>query len=165
VAPVELEDLFTRHDPRYLSHALRYGLGFRERLAGGWAPSDAAHLDRPIAVELAATLPSPRVLWRDATLRIGGEVDARGLAHKRALSGYLELRRRTLWYRFDFDGDDGHRCRFVGEQHLSLRGVPPAFTVVEASIDRAGSLVGRAVLRFDLRSDLWPFLTSFGRQG
>jgi hypothetical protein len=156
---------FPVHEPGYLSRALLQGLGFRERLAGAWALGDGPHLDRPIAVTVVARLGSLGALLRERKVAIGGEIDAMGLARRSAIVGELGLRRpAALWYRFAFDGDDGLRYGFVGEQRLSLGGLPAALTVLEGRIQRGDETIGRALLRFDLRSDLWPFLTSFRRE-
>jgi hypothetical protein len=130
-------------------------LAAREIDSGAFALGKGAlHLDRPITVRLA---------WR---VRLGGveldgEVHAPGFADHRPARGRLSLAaRRAMVYRFDFVSNTGAQHRFEGERMLSWRGLPLPVTVLRGRITRDGEEVGRALLRFDLRSDLWRFLRS-----
>jgi hypothetical protein len=105
-------------------------------------------------------------------MEIEGEVDAEGFADHRHLRGTLGmdlLRTGTLPYAFRFQANDGAAYVFEGKKTVraglfALAELAEAMTVLPGSIrDAAGVEVGRALLRFDIRSDLIKFLGSFRR--
>jgi hypothetical protein len=67
----------------------------------------------------------------------------------------------VLVYTFDFEGDDGARYAFQGQKTLGDGDLLHAITVLPGAIQGSGGEeIGRALLRFDLRSDLLKLLRS-----
>lgn len=141
------------------------GLAFRETMTGGYHLTPAPGMERPMSFTVRVSAPSLRSLLRSPVLDIEGSVFAEGLAEHKPLRGTLTIdpvRAKVLVYIFDFDGDDGTHYVFQGRKTLSEGDLLHAMTVLPGGIyDRAGTEVGRALLRFDLRSDLLKFLGSF----
>ncbi len=115
---------------------------------------DRAHLDLPVSLQIELRAGSWRLLAR-GQLDLRGELDADGFANRKTISGRLRLKGRSLGYGFCFNDNDGVAHRFVGSRRLSLRGLPAAATVLRGCFEDAdGQLVGHALLRFDVRSQL-----------
>jgi hypothetical protein len=141
------------------------GLRFRETMSGGYHLTSAPGVDRPMYFTIQAQAPRLRSLLAAPVLEIEGAVFAEGFADHRHLRGTLTidpLRAKVLVYLFDFDANDGKRYTFQGRKTLSEGDLLHAMTVLPGGIyDAAGEEVGRALLRFDLRSDIVKFLRSF----
>lgn len=141
------------------------GLTFRETMSGGYHLSAEPAVDRPIEFTVRASIPSLRSLVSSPVFTIHGEVFALGLADHKVLRGTLcidPFRARLLVYAFDFSGNDGEKYSFQGRKTLSQGNPVQAMTVLPGSLhDARGKEIGRALLRFDLRSDLFKFLRSF----
>ncbi len=140
-----------------------FALQFRQRLTGAYGLDlDARdHLGKPLALRAELRAPSLRgLLSRDLQLR--GEITAAGFADHRPIEGTVSLPQlRTLRIHFDFSSNSGAPHSFVGEQQLTLWPLAQSLTVLRGTIATAtGDPVGRALLRFDLRHDLWPLLRS-----
>ncbi len=163
---------------------------FRETMAGSFqllrelgpadAPSDRASgsrsgssarlgEDRPMSFTIRARAAATSWLGflRHPEMEIEGEIDAEGFADHKHLRGSLGLdvlRTRTLPYAFRFTANDGATYSFEGMKTVSTTELAESMTVLPGSIkDEGGAEVGRALLRFDLRSDLLKFLRSFRR--
>ena len=141
------------------------GLRFRETMSGGYHLSSSPGADRPMYFTIQAHVPSLRSLLGNALFEIEGAVFAEGLADHRPLRGTLHidpLRGKVLVYRFEFPGNDDKPYVFQGRKTLGEGDLLHAMTVLPGGIhDAAGNEVGRALLRFDLRSDILKFLRSF----
>jgi hypothetical protein len=102
---------------------------------------------------------------RRREVEIEGEIDVEGFADHRHLRGTLGmdlLRTATLPYAFEFVANDGARYAFAGTKKVRLDALVHTMTVLPGEVrDAAGALVGEALLRFDVRSDLGRFLRSF----
>jgi hypothetical protein len=98
-------------------------------------------------------------------VEIEGEIDVEGFADHRRLRGTLGMdlvRTGTLPYAFEFLANDGVRHAFQGTKRVRLDAFVQTMTVLPGEVrDAAGALVGEALLRFDVRSDLGRFLRSF----
>ncbi len=141
------------------------GLAFRETMSGGYHLSSAPGEDRPMHFTVQARLPSLRSLLTNAVFSIDGEVHAQGFADHKVIHGTLcidLLRGKVLVYQFELEGNDGQPYSFNGRKTLGEGSPVEAMTVLPGTIhDRSGATVGRALLRFDLRSDLVKFLLSY----
>ena len=141
------------------------GLRFRETMSGAYHLSLAPDHDMPMHFTVQASIPSLRSVLGAPVFSIEGEVHAQGFAEHRALRGTLRidpLREKVIAYDFDFDGDDGKPYAFRGKKTLSEGNPLVAITVLPGGLhDASGAEVGRALLRFDLRSDIVKFLRSF----
>lgn len=141
------------------------GLTFRETMAGGYHLTSAPGADRPMHFTIEARIPTLRSLLGTPLFSISGSVFAEGFAEHRPLRGTLcidPLRGKVLVYMFDFEADDGAPYTFQGRKTLGSGDLLQAMTILPGGIfDSAGKEVGRALLRFDLRSDLLKFLRTF----
>jgi hypothetical protein len=134
-------------------------------MSGNYWRLDAPTEERAISFTIEARADDVRRFARDKTWRITGTVDAEGLASAREIDGTLAFKlygERRLPYRFTFVGDDGRGYEFSGQKEYS--GISPigSLTLLPASLyDAEGEELARAMLRFDVRSDLWRWLRSF----
>lgn len=138
---------------------------FRETMAGSFHLLSDPEDERPMSFTIRARSRPLLSFLRRPEVEIEGEVDAEGFADHRHLRGKLGLdvwRTRTLPYAFRFTANDGEICSFIGEKTISPSELALSITVLPGSImDEAGREIGRALLRFDLRSDLMRFVKSF----
>ncbi len=142
------------------------GFKFHETMAGSFRLAGES-IDRAMSFSIGArSLAWPRFLRRPE-VEIDGEVDAEGFADHRNISGTMgmdPLRTGILPYAFRFTANDGATYAFVGKKTLHLGRLVESMTVLPGAIlDAGGARVGEALLRFDVRSDLVAFLTSFRR--
>lgn len=143
------------------------GLEFQETMTGSYVLA-GTEAERPMAFTVVARTQPLLSFLRRPEAELQGEVDAEGLADHRPLRGTLALsvlRRRTLEYLFRFTGNDDAAYAFDGTKHVDVMDLAESMTVLPGNIRAEdGTLVARAVLRFDLRSDLVRFLRSFRRR-
>jgi hypothetical protein len=141
------------------------GFGFSERMSGSWwrlaAPTD----ERAIAFRIRARAADVRRFARDKTWELRGTIDAEGLAAGRPLEGTLAFRlfdEKRLPYRVRFVGDDGRRYELSGQKEWNGLAPLDSMTLLPASVyDDRDQEMGRATLRFDLRSDWAQWMKSF----
>lgn len=143
------------------------GFEFRETMAGSFHLLDRPDEERPMSFTIRARSGGFLSFLRRPEVEIEGEIDAEGFADHRYLRGTLGLdpiRTGTLPYAFRFKGNDEAAYSFEGKKTLSISEFAQSMTVLPGSIlDEGGREIGRALLRFDLRSDLKKFLGSFRR--
>jgi hypothetical protein len=141
------------------------GFEFRETMAGSFHLLSAPEDERPMSFTIRARSHGILSFLRKPEVAIEGEVDAEGFADHRRLTGSLGLdvlRTKTLPYSFRFTTNDGRPCVFSGKKTISASDLAHSMTVLPGSLlDEKGKEIGRALLRFDLRSDLMKFLSSF----
>jgi hypothetical protein len=138
---------------------------FRETMAGSFHLLSHPDDERPMSFTIRARSRPLLSFLRRPVVEIEGEVDAEGFADHRHLRGSLGLdvlRTKTMPYAFRFTANDGAIYSFIGKKTITPRELALSMTVLPGSIvDEEGREVGRALLRFDLRSDLGRFLKSF----
>jgi len=141
------------------------GFAFRETMSGSYHRLDRPAEDHAIEFTISANVDSLRRFVRDRVARIEGEVTMEGFATRRALSGTLGLKlldEHRLPYEFSFRADDGRTYSFRGEKDVLLQTLPDSITTLPGSVfDEQAAEIARAVLRFDLRGDLFKFIKSF----
>lgn len=135
---------------------------FGEVMAG---PARLATGERvPLRLDLAVTSPGVLTLWGDTTAELTGRVTLPGLVDDPAATGTLEiapLRRRRLRYRLTMRALDGRVLRLDGWKSIRLLRPVHTMTTLPATLyDADDTVLGEAVLRFDLRT-LPRFLASF----
>jgi len=139
---------------------------FRETMSGSYHRVEKPHVERPMSFSIRARSASILRFLRRPEVEIEGAIDAPGLAEHRPLRGTLGmdlLRTGTLPYAFRFTGDDDKPYVFEGKKTYSARELLESMTVLPGVIrDEDGKIVAEALLRFDVRSDLFKFLKSFG---
>lgn len=133
------------------------GLRFEETLRGGF------HLLADPAVELAMDLSveirldGVRRFLRERTGTLKGHVTIDGFADGpvEGTLGLAVVAQRRLPYDFSFVANDGKRYRFRGEKDFRLLELVDPVTLLPMSLyDEESREVGRATVRFDVRSDL-----------
>jgi hypothetical protein len=141
------------------------GFEFRETMAGSYHLVERPGDERPMSFTIRARSGGLLRFLRRPEVEIEGEIDAQGLADHRYLRGTLGLdvvRTGELPYAFRFTGNDGAAYVFEGKKTVSARELAESMTVLPGAIkDERGVEIARALLRFDLRSDLAKFLRSF----
>ena len=140
------------------------GFAFYETMAGAFRLLDEPR-DRAFSFTIRArSLPFARFLRRPE-VEIEGEVDAEGFADHRYLRGTLgmdPIRTGILPYAFQFTANDGASYSFAGKKTIHVASIVESMTVLPGGIfDARGAQVAEALLRFDARSDLRRFLSSF----
>lgn len=141
------------------------GFGFAETMRGNYYLLDSPTDERAIEFSIQVKVDGLRKFVKDQMARIKGVVRAEGLATESELEGTLGMKlasERRLPYDFTFKGDDGKQYRFRGQKDVMLIALADTMTTLPASIyDAAGKEIGRATVRFDMRSDLGRFVRSF----
>jgi hypothetical protein len=141
------------------------GLSYRETLSGNYWRLDAPTDERAIAFTIDACARSVVELARSKTWQITGTIDADHLASGKELRGTVSfklLSERRIPYRLTFVGDDGLRYELCGQREWSGLAPLESLTILQACLyEEGGDEVGRAMLRFDLRSDWTSWLKSF----
>lgn len=141
------------------------GFEFCETMAGSFHLVESPADERPMSFTIRARSRGLLDFLRRPEVEIEGEIDAEGFADHRYLSGRLGLdlaRTGTLPYSFEFTANDGRRCAFAGRKTVRPRDLLASMTVLPGVlVGDGGAVLGEALLRFDLRSDLLRFLRSF----
>jgi len=141
------------------------GFFFRETMRGNYYLLEAPLEERALEFTLKVETRKLRRFLRDRTCSIAGDVTIEGIAEHAALEGTLAFRERRLPYDFTFKGDDGKRYRFRGQKDWNWFAPAESISTLPATLlDENGAEIGRAVVRFDLRSDTSSFLKSFRPQ-
>jgi hypothetical protein len=139
--------------------------GFTETMRGTWTPADGGGR-RVMWFRAEADAPSALAYLRRGEMRLVGRMFVEGLAENVPTRGLLEVQPLAgrIAYRLDFVGDDDRAYRFIGEKSPSLARLARSMTTLPGEITIADAeCVGTALLRFDLRHDLLPFLRTFRR--
>jgi hypothetical protein len=141
------------------------GFSFEETMSGTYHLLSHPFVERPIAFSLGARVAGIRQFLKDKMARVEGTVSIEGFADERPLEGTLCLKlleERRLTYDFSFRANDGEKYRFHGQKDVTMIALAQTMTTLPASLyDAKGTEIARAVLRFDLRGSLRPFLRSW----
>jgi len=120
--------------------------------------------DRVANVALAVSVQRVRDFVRSPVLSVMGEISLEGFATKRPCEGTIALKianEQRIPYDLRFRADDGQSCQLYGQRDLSVPKLADALTTLPASVcDESGREIGRAVLRFDPKNELWELLRS-----
>ena len=139
--------------------------GFTETMRGTWTPLDGSGR-KTLWFRAEADVTDAGAYLKHGRLSLSGALHAEGLADEVPARGHLEIQplSRRIGYALDFTADDGRRCRFVGEKTPSLRHLLKSMTTLPGDVlDADGKRLGTALLYFDLKNDLVPFLGTFRR--
>ena len=142
------------------------GFRFREHLRGTFWMLDAPFDERAIDIALEATSPPLHKIARDKKAKLRGRAELERTAHDVPVEGTLCFRwrdERVLRYEIAFTTDDGRHLRLRGDKDLGRWFAPgEAVSTLPASLyDEHGRELGRAVVRWDVRSEAAPLLKSF----
>lgn len=139
--------------------------GFTETMRGTWTPHDGSGR-KTMWLRAEADANDAFAYLRRGTLMLNGKMHAEGLAEEAPASGKLEVRPLSGYIGYDvsFRGDDGKLYRFVGHKSPSVTRLLKSMTTLPGEVlDADGKVVGSAMLYFDLKNDLLPFLGTFRR--
>lgn len=141
------------------------GFRFEETMRGSFYMLAHPEDERAIEFSIEARVDNLRRFARDLTARIRGVCSLEGICKHANLDGTLGLklvRENRLPYDFSFVGEDGKKYRLRGEKNFVALGAIHSLTTLPASLyDAEDEEIGRATLRFDLRSDWKKFMLSF----
>jgi hypothetical protein len=139
---------------------------FRETMSGAYYLLAQPFDERPVRLAVEAQVDDLPRFMIDRTCRLEGELDMDGWADRRPIEGTLAIHlfdQRRLAYRVRFTANDGAKYELGGQKEWNPLSPIASLTVLPAGIyDAQGEEIGRASLRFDLKSDLRPLLASLG---
>jgi hypothetical protein len=143
------------------------GLGFEltESMSGSYHLFAAPFEEHALAISLRLGVDGLRRFVRERRIAAEGTIRAERLAENATVGGTLTMRlfdERRLPYDLAFDGDDGKRYHLRGQRDFQIHDAAGSLTILAASLyDDAGEEIGRAVLRFDPRTELKTTVKSF----
>jgi len=138
-------------------------LGFSEIMRGTWTPADDTGR-QVFEFDVRANADRAGAFLTDGRLALTGQVRAGGLTEGAPATGEMALQpwvRRRVGYRLAFTGDDGQAYTFEGQKQIRARHLVRSWTTLPGEMRSAGGhVIGRALLRFDLRRDFGSLLAS-----
>jgi hypothetical protein len=144
---------------------LKAGFTFQENQSGTYHLVARPEEERRISFTAKASVESLVKYLRDMTAILEGTLEMEGFADHVPLEGTLEINPllgRILRYQFAFTGNDGRSYRFAGQKDLRLLDLPASLSTLPGTVyDDSGSEVARVLTKFNLQSDLLPFLMSW----
>ena len=139
--------------------------GFTETMRGTWSPLDGSGR-KTMWFRAQADATDAIAYLKSGRLELAGKMHCESLADEVPTTGYLEIQpfSRRIGYVLEFRGDDGERYLFEGQKTLSVRKLLRTMTRLPGDVRAAdGKRMGTALLYFDLKRDLVPFLATFRR--
>lgn len=147
------------------------GLGFElaESFSGSYYRLDEPFRDHAMRISLRLGVNGMRRFLRERKVEAKGLIFAERLAEREKdgvpLEGTLTMKlfdEKRIPYDLSFEGDDGCMYRLRGQRDFFMHNAMDSLTILPASLyDRAGIETGRAMLRFDPKTDLGPLVKSF----
>jgi hypothetical protein len=147
------------------------GLGFemKESFSGSYYRLDEPLRDHAMRISLRLGVDGMRRFLRERKVDAVGTIFAEQLAERRpegaALHGTLTMKlfdEKRIPYDLAFEGDDGRTWRLRGQRDFFVHDAVDSLTILPASLyDDAGLEVGRALLRFDPKTELPALVRSF----
>ncbi len=137
---------------------------FHENMSGAYHLLARPLEDRAAELSLDVSIDRLRDFVRAPALRVEGTLSLEGVATARPCTGKISLRivnEQRIPYDLRFLGDDGCAYRLCGQRDLTVPKLADALTVLPMSLcDPTAREVGRAVLRFDARTELGQLIRS-----
>jgi len=147
------------------------GLGFElaESFSGSYYRLDEPLRDHGMRISLRLGVNGMRRFLRERKVEAKGTLYAERLAEREPggvpLHGSLTMKlfdEKRIPYDLSFEGDDGLRYRLRGQRDFFVHAAVDSLTILPASLyDHAGLETGRAVLRFDPKTNLGALVKSF----
>ncbi|MBI5482478.1 MAG: hypothetical protein HY906_26720 [Deltaproteobacteria bacterium] len=141
------------------------GFKFEEKLTGTYHLLSRPEEEKAFSFTAQAAVANVVKYLQDMSATLQGTVEMEGFADQAPLSGSLELNPlfgRVLRYQFTFVANDGKTYRFAGQKDIQLLDLPGSMTTLPGAVyDESGNEIARVLTRFDLGSDLVPFLLSW----
>ena len=139
------------------------GLRFQETLRGGFHFLDHPVDELPMDLSVEIRLDGLRRFAKERTGSLRGHLTVEGFTDGpfEGTVGLAVVAQRRLPYDFSFVAGDGKTYRFRGEKDFTVFDMAEPVTLLPMSLyDEARKEVGRATVRFDVRSDLKKALRS-----
>lgn len=141
------------------------GFEFKETMTGTYTMVNQKGPKRRFSLTARMVVPNAITHLKTGLCELEGVVDMEGFADEVPVRGTLEIapiRKRQLRYEFAFVANDGSPYRFAGQKDLRLSDLVGSMTTLIGAIhDNRGEEVAQAQLKFDLKTELLPFLVSF----
>lgn len=162
------------------------GLGFElaESFSGSYYRLDEPFRDHGMRISLRLGVNGMRRFLRERTVEAKGVIFAERLAEREKegvpLEGTLTMKlfdEKRIPYDLSFEGDDGCRYRLRGQRDFFMHDAMDSLTILPASLylvsaspaqrrgvaasEVVGTETGRAMLRFDPKTDLGALVKSF----
>jgi hypothetical protein len=145
--------------------SLKAGFKFEEKMSGTYHLLSRPEEAKAFSFAAQATVDNMLKYLQDMSAALQGTVEMEGFADHATIDGTLELNPlfgRALRYQFSFVANDGKNYRFAGQKDLNLLDLPGSMTTLAGAIyDEGGQEIARTLTKFDLASDLVPFLLSW----
>lgn len=139
------------------------GLRFQETLRGGFHFLDHPVAELPMDVSVEIRVAGVRRFAKERTGTLRGHLTIEGFADGpfEGTVGLAVVAQRRLPYELGFVAGDGKAYRFRGEKDFTIFELAEPVTLLPMSLyDETHREVGRATVRFDVRSDLKKALRS-----
>lgn len=147
------------------------GLGFemKESFSGSYYRLDEPLLNHAIRISLQLGVDGMRRFLRERKVVAEGTVFAEKLAERVPggvpLRGSLTMKlfdEKRIPYDLTFEGDDGRTYRLRGQRDFFVHDAVDSLTMLPASLyDDANVEIGRALVRFDPKTELSTLVRSF----
>jgi hypothetical protein len=141
------------------------GFKFEEKMTGTYHLLSRPEEEKAFSFTAQAAVENVLSYLRDMAATLQGTLEMEGFADQVPINGTLELNPlfgRVLRYQFAFVGNDGKTYRFAGQKDIQLLDLPGSMTTLPGAVyDESGNEIARVLTRFDVGSDLVPFLLSW----
>jgi hypothetical protein len=146
-----------------------FGFELRESFSGSYYRLEEPLRDHAMRISLRLGVDGMRRFLRERKVDASGTIFAEQLAERAAegvsLYGTLTMKlfdEKRIPYDLAFEGDDGRTWRLRGQRDFFMHDAVDSLTILPASLyDDAGREAGRALLRFDPKTELPALVRSF----
>ncbi|MDB4936426.1 MAG: hypothetical protein JWP87_3398 [Labilithrix sp.] len=146
-----------------------FGFEMKESFSGSYYRLDEPLRDHAIRISLRLGVDGMRRFLRERKVAAEGTVHAEKLAEREPEGvptfGALTMKlfdEKRIPYDLTFEGDDGRVYRLRGQRDFFMHDAVDSLTMLPASLyDDANVEIGRALLRFDPKTELPALLRSF----
>lgn len=148
---------------------MAFGFELAESFSGSYYRLDEPFRDHGMRISLRLGVSGLRRFLRERKVEATGTLYAEQLAAREPdgvpLRGTLTMRlfdEKRIPYDLSFEADDGRTVRLRGQRDFFVHDAVDSLTILPASLyDDTGLEMGRAMLRFDLKTDLGALVKSF----
>lgn len=145
--------------------SFKAGFKYEEKMTGTYHLLSRPEEEKAFTFTARASVDNVMKFLQDMAAALEGTVEMESFADHAPLSGTLELNPllgRVLRYQFSFVANDGKSYRFAGQKDINFLDLPGSLTTLPGAVyDESGNEIARVLARFDVGSDLVPFLLSF----
>ncbi len=146
-----------------------FGFEMKESFSGSYYRLDEPLRDHAMRISLRLDVDGMRRFLRERKVVAVGTIFAEQLAERAPngvpLQGTLTMKlfdEKRIPYDLTFEGDDGRTWRLRGQRDFFVHDAVDSLTILPASLyDDAGIESGRALLRFDPKTELPALVRSF----